>query len=67
MLFFISWKMTLFTLAVMVPGLVFMPIYGKFVAKIAKNITNGNAEANIIAEESFSNIRTVKSFATEDF
>mmetsp|Transcript_16113 Transcript_16113/g.27235 ORF Transcript_16113/g.27235 Transcript_16113/m.27235 type:complete len:335 (+) Transcript_16113:818-1822(+) len=66
MFFYISWKMTLFTLAVMLPTLFFGPLYGKFMRKIMKQISDEKASASNIAEEAFSNIRTVKAFATED-
>jgi len=66
MFFIISWRMTLFTFAVMVPGLLAAPLYGKFMKKIMKEISNARADASSVAEEAFSNIRTVKAFATED-
>lgn len=58
--------MTLFTLAVMIPGMFSGPIYGRTMKRISKEISDGKAEASSIAEEAFSNIRTVKAFATED-
>ena len=58
--------MALFTLAVMLPTLFAGPMYGKFVRGIRKEISDGKAEASNVAEEAFSNIRTVKAFATED-
>jgi ABC-type multidrug transport system fused ATPase/permease subunit len=66
MFFYISWKMALFTFAVMTPTLFAGPIYGKFMRKIMKEISDGKAGASNVAEEAFSNIRTVKAFATED-
>lgn len=66
MFFYISWQMTLFTFGVMLPTMFFGPIYGKFMRKINKTISDGKAEASSIAEEAFVNIRTVKAFATED-
>ena len=44
----------------------FGPIYGNQMAKYKKKISDGQAQASNIAEEAFSNIRTVKAFATED-
>ena len=58
--------MTLFTIGVMLPTLCFGPIYGRFMKKINKDISDGKAAASNVAEEAFSNIRTVKAFATED-
>jgi ABC-type multidrug transport system fused ATPase/permease subunit len=66
MFFLISWKMTLFTLGIMLPSMLFGPVYGKFMRKINKSISDEKAAAANIAEEAFSNIRTVKAFATED-
>jgi ATP-binding cassette subfamily B (MDR/TAP) protein 9 len=66
MFFKISWKMTLFTIAIMLPGMIFSPIYGKTMKRLNKEISDGKAAASSIAEEAFSNIRTVKAFATED-
>ena len=58
--------MALFTLGIMIPSLIAGPVYGKFVRGIRKEISDGKAEASNVAEEAFSNIRTVKAFATED-
>lgn len=66
MFFIISWQMALFTIAVMLPTLCAGPIYGSFMRRIMKDISDGKAEASNVAEEAFSNIRTVKAFATED-
>lgn len=66
MFFIISWKMTLFTLGVMLPSMLFGPIYGRFSKKIQKDISDAKAASSNIAEEAFSNIRTVKAFANED-
>ena len=66
MFFIISWKMTLFTFAVMLPTMFIGPIYGKAMRRINKAISDGKADASSLAEEAFSNIRTVKAFATED-
>lgn len=66
MFFIISWEMTLFTLAIMVPGMTSGPMYGRYIRKIMKEISDVKAESSAIAEEAFSNIRTVKAFATED-
>ena len=58
--------MTLFTIAVMLPTVFFGPTYGKVMRAINKDISDGKAAASNVAEEAFSNIRTVKAFATED-
>jgi ATP-binding cassette subfamily B protein len=66
MFFIISWKMTFFTLGIMIPTLFLGPSYGKFMQRIQKEISDKKAESSNIAEEAFSNIRTLKAFATED-
>jgi ABC-type multidrug transport system fused ATPase/permease subunit len=58
--------MTLFTLAIMIPGMTSGPVYGRYVRKLNKQISDVKAESSAIAEEAFANIRTVKAFATED-
>jgi len=66
MFFIISWKMTLFTLGIMLPTFIFGPMYGKAMRKLNKELSDGQAEMSSVAEEAFGNIRTVKAFATED-
>lgn len=66
MFFYISWKMSLFTLGIMLPTMFFGPIYGRAMRRIRKDISDCQAESSNVAEEAFSNIRTVKAFATED-
>ena len=58
--------MTLFTMAIMFPTMICGPIYGKTMRRLNKDISDGKAAASSIAEEAFSNVRTVKAFATED-
>lgn len=66
MFFIISWKMTLFTVAIMLPAMCVGPVYGRTMKRLMKDISEGKAASSAIAEEAFSNIRTVKAFATED-
>jgi ABC-type bacteriocin/lantibiotic exporter with double-glycine peptidase domain len=66
MFFIISWKMTLFTIAIMMPAMCVGPVYGRTMKRLMKEISDGKAASSAIAEEAFSNIRTVKAFATED-
>jgi len=58
--------MSLFTIGIMLPCMLFGPMYGKAVRNVRKEVSDCQAEASSVAEESFSNIRTVKAFATED-
>lgn len=48
------------------PVMCFGPIYGSYMKYINKVISDAKAKATEVAEEAFSNIRTVKAFATED-
>jgi ATP-binding cassette subfamily B protein len=66
MFFLISWKMTLFTLGIMLPTTIMGPMYGKFVKRIRKEISDAKAASSNVAEEAIANIRTVKAFATEE-
>lgn len=66
MFLLISWKMTFFTLGIMLPVTVVGPIYGKFAKKMRKEISDAMADSSNIAEEAIANIRTVKAFATEE-
>ena len=66
LLFYISVYMTLFTLGVMLPSFIFGPSYGRFMREVNKNISDAKAKASEVTEEAFSNVRTVKAFATED-
>jgi len=58
--------MTLFTLALMFPTMIWGPIYGRGMRAVHKEISDAKAESSNVAEEAFSNIRTVKAFANED-
>lgn len=63
---YISWQMTVFFLCIMMPFNCFIPIYGSIIAKIRKTISDKAALQTETAQESFSNIRTIKAFASED-
>jgi len=65
-LFTISWQLTLAMLGSILPVIIFGGIYGNAMKKIQMKIQDKKAECSTIAEESFSNIRTVKAFATEE-
>ena len=65
-LFVISWELTVTLVGSIIPLLIFAIFYGKRVKKLGKIITDKQAMCNTIAEESFTHIRTVKAFSTED-
>lgn len=58
--------MTLFGLGILSPCICYIFIYGDFIEKITKRISDAEAEQSEMAQESFSNIRTIKVFASED-
>jgi ATP-binding cassette subfamily B protein len=64
-LFIISWQLTLLMVASILPVMVFSVVYGKFMKKAQKIVQDRKAQISSIAEETFSNVRTVKAFATE--
>ena len=66
-LFVTSGEMSLFTIGVMLPVLCFVAIYGSYMRKVNKEVSDKKAKMTELAEEAFSNIRTVKAFATEDY
>jgi len=67
LLFIISWNLTLVMLAT-VPVVVLGAVaYGLFLKKLAKQTQDALARASEVAEESLSNIRTVRSFHKEPY
>ena len=64
-LFVISWQLTLLMLACIVPVVVFAGFFGKFMKNAQKLVQERKAVISSVAEEAFSNIRTVKAFSTE--
>lgn len=66
-MFLISWKLTLVTLAGIFPVIIVGKIYGNAVKQISKDRQDQKAEMSAISEESISCIRTVKAFSTELF
>eukprot|EP01088_Endostelium_zonatum_P008116 TRINITY_DN2070_c0_g1_i3.p1 TRINITY_DN2070_c0_g1~~TRINITY_DN2070_c0_g1_i3.p1 ORF type:complete len:685 (+),score=188.50 TRINITY_DN2070_c0_g1_i3:60-2114(+) len=65
-LFYISWSLTLIMLSVFPPIIVGAVIYGKYVKRISKEKQDALARSTDVADEAFSMIRTVKSFASEN-
>jgi ABC-type multidrug transport system fused ATPase/permease subunit len=64
--FILSWKLALTFLAGMIPIAAFSIKYAGFMREIAKKISSQKALMSTIADESLSNIRTVKAFANEE-
>ena len=63
--FIISWELTIIMIASIVPVIVFSVFYGSMMKKTQKIIQDEKAKISNQAEETFSNVRTVKAFATE--
>ncbi|XP_041963492.1 antigen peptide transporter 1 [Alosa sapidissima] len=62
----LSWKLSLFT-AMGLPIIWVIPeISGKFYQKLSKDVQASLAKANEVAMETFSSMKTVRSFANED-
>ncbi|CDW80051.1 abc transporter b family protein [Stylonychia lemnae] len=64
-LFILSWQLTLAMIASIMPVILFSVFYGNMMKNAQKHIQDGKAYISTLAEETFSNIRTVKAFATE--
>jgi len=61
----LSWQLTLVTFCAIIPIIGFMSFYGKRMRVISKQVQEEKALMNTSAEESFSNVRTVKAFSNE--
>eukprot|EP00347_Sterkiella_histriomuscorum_P001240 403372791 len=64
-LFIISWQLTLAMIGSILPVILFSVLYGRYMKTAQKDVQDGKAYISTLAEEVFSNIRTVKAFATE--
>lgn len=68
MMFYTSTKLSVITLAGVVPPIAFLlVVVGRYIRKIAKEVQTASAAANQVAEERFSNIRVVKTFGHENY
>ncbi|KAF7838545.1 ABC transporter B family member 25 [Senna tora] len=66
-MFSTSWKLTLLALLVVPPTFVAVRKFGAFLGDLSHKTQAAAAEAASIAEESFGAIRTVRSFAQEEY
>lgn len=64
-LFILSWQLSLVTFGAIIPIMIFAIFYGKRMRVISKQVQEEKAVMNTAAEESFSNVRTVKAFSNE--
>lgn len=65
-LFITSWKLSLLLIIILPPSALMAARFGGKVRKISKNLQHSLGGASAVADESLSNIRTVRSFAAED-
>jgi len=59
-LFIISWELTLAMIGSILPVIVFSVVYGRMMKSAQKKVQDSKAYISTLAEETFSNIRTVK-------
>jgi ABC-type multidrug transport system fused ATPase/permease subunit len=64
-MFYTSWKLSLLMFALVPPIAVAAAIFGKRIRKYSKDFQSAIAEASIVADETISGVRTVKSFVQE--
>lgn len=64
-MFYTSWRLSILMLLLIPPVTLAAAIFGKRIRKFAKEAQLALAEASIVAEETISGVRTVKSFVQE--
>ncbi|XP_078599928.1 ABC-type oligopeptide transporter ABCB9-like isoform X2 [Branchiostoma floridae x Branchiostoma japonicum] len=65
-MFKLSWRLSILTLLLFPVIALVAKVYGRCLKKVAKEIQTSFAKANDVAEETYANMRTVRSFANED-
>ncbi|XP_035691390.1 ATP-binding cassette sub-family B member 9-like, partial [Branchiostoma floridae] len=65
-MFKLSWRLSILTLLLFPVIALVAKMYGRCLKKVAKEIQTSFAKANDVAEETYANMRTVRSFANED-
>lgn len=65
-MFFLSWKLSLIVMFLVPVFMIFTTIFSRYTQTLSKRFQNIMADTSVIAEECFSNIRTVKSFSSEE-
>ncbi|KAE8635084.1 hypothetical protein XENTR_v10002510 [Xenopus tropicalis] len=65
-MFSLSWQLSLLTFMGFPLIIMVSRVYGKYYKKLAKEVQTALAQANSIAEETISSMKTVRSFANED-
>jgi ABC transporter fused permease/ATP-binding protein len=64
-MFYTSWRLSLLMLVLIPPVALAAAIFGRRIRKYSKEFQQALAEASIVAEETISGVRTVKSFVQE--
>ncbi|MVM32506.1 ATP-binding cassette domain-containing protein [Spirosoma sp. HMF4905] len=64
-IFYVSWKLTLFMLATFPVIIVAAMFFGRFIRRLSKQAQDLLAEANIIVEETLQSVNVVKAFTNE--
>lgn len=62
---YMTWKLTLFTLAILPAMVIVAVVFGRFIRRYSKKVQSEVAESNTIVEESLQGIYNVKAFANE--
>lgn len=65
-MFYTSWKLSLIMLVLIPPVAIMGALFGKRIKKYSKDFQSTLADASIVAEETISGVRTVKSFVQEN-
>ena len=64
-IFYVSWKLTLFMLATFPVIIVAAMVFGKFIRKLSKQAQDQLATANVVVEETLQSVNIVKAFTNE--
>ena len=64
-IFYVSWKLTLFMLATFPVIIVAAMVFGKFIRKLSKLAQDQLATANVVVEETLQSVNIVKAFTNE--
>jgi len=64
-IFYVSWKLTLFMLATFPVIIVAAMLFGKFIRKLSKLAQDQLAAANVVVEETLQSVNIVKAFTNE--
>ncbi len=64
-IFYLSWKLTLFMLATFPVMIVAAIFFGKFIRTLSKQSQDALANANVVVEETLQSVNTVKAFTNE--